>query len=610
MNRFERSASWLGWGLAASPLVLGCATAMTPLRKLYDAPWYAVPATALDWVTNRFHADPDVTRWAPIVGAATAVFCLAPAIAALTAPLATSRHQLRARRDGDRPVPPVRANSSLHGNADWMPERDLMRLARGGDPDHGGVVYGTACRGDLHPGQDGGAAPLLVDRCLEDATHGQVYFGSGGGKTSAVTIPTLDPDAGWRGNVLVNDPSSQAGAMCADMRRDFGQRVVFLGLERPRPRAGQPAQPPRVGIDIFAGLHPQSATFEQDVFDMVEALGTERSATPASNPDSGMFKLQGRALQRCLLADLLADPSIPASLRTPLGLVDRVATPERQMKGLLETIHAESSSRLARKLAGTLMEAPPKTFSGFCIEATADLNWLMIETYAAFVSGAAPGSITADEFAHGDMCAFLQLGVKTMEGVPQVGRAVLNALLGAIYRADGAITRRTLLLLDERVLFGKLKALSTLSSQGRKYGITCINMWHGPAQVDDLLGKGEADTLRTNSSWEIYSALDSAAAKVLSERLGTYTALAPSEGHSSGSQVGSASGSASRGKNQGVTLQARRLVTPDEIEFGLRRDEQIVFRRGAAAPARCVKAYYFRRPEMAAKVQPDPYRPA
>ena len=32
----------------------------------------------------------------------------------------------------------------------------------------------------------GGAPPLLVDRCLEDACHGLLFIGSGGGKTSGI----------------------------------------------------------------------------------------------------------------------------------------------------------------------------------------------------------------------------------------------------------------------------------------------------------------------------------------------------------------------------------------------------------------------------------------
>ena len=39
----------------------------------------------------------------------------------------------------------------------------------------------------------------------------------------------------------------------------------------------------------------------------------------------------------------------------------------------------------------------------------------------------------------------------------------------------------------------------------------------------------------------------------------------------------------------------------------MRRDEAIVFRRGESAPIRCVKAYYFLRPDMRARVGQDQY---
>lgn len=604
-RRLLAATAALALGAVAWVPLTSAALALTPAGKnLRGASLGQVlPASYIYW---RDHgANPAVAAWLPKSAAAAGLLCLAPVGLVLCLPSAR-RRQLRKLGAAEVAPPPVRAASSLHGSSDWMSERDLRRLAQGGDPDHGGVVYGTVCRLDLHPALDGGRAPLLVDRCLEDATHGLVFFGSGGGKTSAVTVPCLDPDAGWRGNVLVNDPSSQAGAMCADMRREAGQRMVFLGLQRGPEERGQP---PRVGLNVLGWIDPADPLFEEHVWSAVEALGRE-GAEAESNGANAMFKIQGKALQACLLADLLADPSVPKTAKTPAGLAERIATPEKHMRGLLETIHAESPSPLARKLAGTLMQAHPKTFSGFCVEASADLRWLMTRAYADLVSGAAPGSLSAADFTRGDTCVFLQLGVKAMQDTPQIGRAILNALLNDIYRADGRTGRRYLLLLDEIDLFGKLQTLSTAASQGRKYGVTVVGMWHGLGQMEGTWGANGARTWRMNASWEAYSAMDAQTAKDVSARCGKYTVLAPSEGTSRSDQSGGQHGSRTRGRSEGVTLAPRDLATPDEIERGLRRDEQIVFRRGEPAPIRCAKAFYFRRPEMTAKVGQDRYRVA
>lgn len=592
--------------------------------------WLIMASMAFLWMAGLLHS-PHINPWsrpfqwlvyARLFGRSSAeqVYVVASALAA-AAPFGgylryqALRPKLRPARPNERPAALVRANSDLHGHADWMPASRLNQLASAPLPDHGGVVYGTACRADLHPSQDGGDADLLVDPCTEDATHGHVVIGSGGGKTSGYVVPTLDPDVGWRANALINDPSSQVGAMCAQMRRDAGQRVVYLGTPRPAPSLfgkllrGTHAEPQRVGINVLAWIDPADPLFEEHVWSAVDSLGREVSAKEAESPN-GMFKIQGKSLQAALLADMLADPSIPREDKTPVLLAKRVATPETKMKGLLRTIQTHSHSELARALAGTLVEAHPKTFSGFCVEATADLRWLMTRVYADLVSGTAPGSLRPGEFTNGNVCVFLQLGVGTMEDTPQVGRAVLNALLRDIYRADGATGRKYLLLLDETNLFGKLKALATVASQGRKYGVTVLCFWHSLSQLSDTWGEDGAQTWLANSSWEAYSAMNAATAKEVSERCGTYTVLAPSEGSNTSKQNGITQGNRSRGTNQTMTLQACKLLTPYAAERDLRKDEQVVFKRGEANPIRTVKAYYFRRPDMKPRVGQDPYRKA
>jgi len=516
------------------------------------------------------------------------------------------RPKLRAARLNEPPPALVRAFSDIYGHADFMSGEKMQKLAQPGHPVHGGIVFGAACRADLTPSKDGGTSPLLIDRCTEDATHGLLFLGSGGGKTSAFVVPTLDPEAGWRANVLVNDPSSQAGAMCARMRRDADQPVFMLGFKR---SPDDIDQTPRVGFNIFGWIDAADPLFEEHVRSAIESIGREKGKVKEDNPNA-VFKEQGTSLQECLLADMLSDPSMPRADKTPRRLALLAATPEHRMKGLLQTIHEESNSELARILAGSLMEAPAKTFSGFCIEATANLKWLMTKTYADLVSGTAPRSLTTDDFTFGNTCIFLQLGVKTMEDTPQIGRAILTALLNAIYREEGRTKKRYLLLMDEINLFGKLQALSTAASQGRKYGITIMGMWHSLGQMDATWGPAGVKAWRANASWEAYSAMDRATAEDVSKRCGRYTVIAPSEGRNTGSSSQTMFGmrSSSKGTNESTSLQARDLITPDEVEFSMRRDEAIVFRRGESAPIRCVKAYYFLRPDMRARVGQDQYR--
>lgn len=561
-------------------------------------PWHIPVAAYLLW---RDYADlPAVAKlWKPCLIFATGL-CAAPAGFFLSIPM---REHIRPSRPGEKPPAPVRAYSDLHGHADWMTEADMRKLAAQALPPHGGVVLGTACRGDLHPDQDGGDALLIRDPCTQDAGHGIGCIGSGGGKTSAGVVPSLDPEEGWRGNALVNDPSSQAGAMCGPMREEWGQRVVYIGL----PREDGDPQPARIGIDLFGWIDPAHKLYEEHVRAAVDSLRPEQAEKKSASANR-MFEVKGVDLLTALLADLLSDPAIDKAQKTPARLVELAYTPEHQMKGLLEQIHRESYSRLARLLAGSLMRTHAKTFSGFCTECTADLSWLTTQSYADLVSGTAPGSIAPADFTHSNLCVFLQLGVKTMEDTPEIGRAILTALLNDIYRAEGRTTAWYLLELDEIDRFQKLEALVTAASQGRKYRIVVNGWWHNIGQMKARWGENGVSTWRANSAWEMYSAMDPDTAQEVSERCGTYTAIVPSQGHSTSSQTSGGNGGRSRGTNDSVNLQAAKLLSKYDAEFGLRQDEAIVFKRGAKRPIRLVKAYYFKRPDMAARVVTDQYQ--
>lgn len=603
-------------GIAAT-VGVGLALSYTsPLRpRLYAGAWHEMPVRAVSWM----RAPPRDVRVRLLGGGILVVSALAGLGTAGTLGYVFvrgggARAQLRPSTGGGTVPEPVRARSKLHGDADFMTEAQMARTAGERHPAWGNTVYGLAWRPDLNPRRDPATAPLLRDPCTREATHGEAFFPPGSGKTSSITGPNLHPDEGWRGNVFVNDPSTQAGPLFAGWRREMGQRVAFIGPQ-PEPHQVAPLREAgiaRVGSDIFAGINPAAAGFEQAVFNAVASMGRELDPAAMSGQNS-VFVAQGRALQRCLLADLLSDPATPPAERTPEGLLDRLMVDMRELRGRLEDVKQGSVNRMARRLAANLMKQPEKTFGGFMVEASADLEWLLVPENAAIVSGVAPGSITAADFVHGDLAVFLQLGVKRMEDTPGVGRSILNALLDGIFAADGRTDRAYLLLNDERVLFGKLRALSTVGSQGRKYRVTCINMWQSPAQQIGLLNAEEARVWKMYSAWQAYSSVDDETAEMLSGRLGTYTALAPSEGTNSTSSTGAGSGS--RGTNSGVTLVARPLMTPAEIEAKVRGSRQIVLRRTGdgeddMSPMLCGKAYYFQRPEMREGVGQDPYRVA
>ncbi|MGI4811539.1 MAG: type IV secretory system conjugative DNA transfer family protein [Janthinobacterium lividum] len=309
----------------------------------------------------------------------------------------------------------------------------------------------------------------------------------------------------------------------------------------------------------------------------------------------------------CLLADLLwTDAS--AEQKTLREFRKRVRTPEKRMKGLLADIQINSQSPLARDLAGSLVDVFTETFSGIYSNANADTQWLSIAAYADMLSG---GSMRSADLASGKLTVFVQIPMDAMRATPEVARVVIGSLLSAVYRAEGKITGRVLFLLDEVNFLGRLKVLEDARDAGRKYGITLVLMWQSLGQLIDTWQQGGKRSWFNSCSWRMFAVVDdNETAEEVSKTAGRYTVLARSQGTSSSSQSGAAgSSSKNTGRNEGVSEQARELIKTDEVRTGMRADEAIIFRRGAA-PLRCGRAIYFRRADLKARIAVDRFRQA
>lgn len=588
---------WLAFG-ALLWLPLTSVALCLALRTLnVTSPWVLPFAAFYYW--RDFSSAPSVAHWLPLCAGGAGPLALAPAFCALSWP---ESRRLRVARAGEKPPAPRRALSDAHGSADWMSMAEARKLFPGPHPAYGGVVVGEAYRVDqdsvahvrLDPADpatwgQGGTAPLLIDPCTTDATHGAVFAGSGGYKTTAVTMPTL---AYWTGSAVVLDPSCEVGPMTAAMRAQMGHKVVMVG-------------PGLHGFNALDWIDPRGPLAETYVLAVIERVAGETPANQAS--ENAIFKVRGKELLTCLLADLLWDSKLPRDRKTLREFRTRVRTPEKKMKGLLADIHAGSESQLARDLAGSLADVFHETFSGIYSNANADTQWLSIAAYADMLSG---DSFKSDELADGKLSVFVQVPMDALRATPQVARVIIGSLLSAVYRADGRVQGRVLFLLDEVNFLGKLKALEDARDAGRKYGITLVAMWQSLGQLTDTWGREGKSSWFNSCSWRLFAVVDDAAtAEEVSKTAGRYTVLARTEGTSSSSQSGMSSSSRNMGRNEGVSEQARELIKPDEVRTRMRADEAIIFRRGAA-PLRCGRAIFFRRADLKARIAANRYSQA
>ena len=597
----KRRLAWTGIWLAIGALCwlpLASVALCLALRTLDQSTFWMLPIAAF-YYWRDFSGVPAVAHWLPLCAGGAGILALAPAWCALFWP---QTRRLRVARSGQAPAAPRRALSELHGGADWMSMPDAIRLFPGPHPVYGGVVVGEAYRVDqdkvagvrFDPGDkstwgQGGKARLLIDPCTSDATHGAVFAGSGGFKTTAITVPTL---AHWTGSAVVLDPSCQVGPMTSRMRQTMDHKVVMIG-------------PGLDGFNVLDAIDPRDPLAETHVQAVIEHVAGETRANQAG--ENAMFKVRGKELLTCLLADLLWNTEIPAEQKTLRDFRQRVRTPEKKMRGLLADIHAESKSQLARELAGSLMDVVSETFSGIYSNAVADTQWLSIKAYADMLSG---GSFRSAELAGGKLTVFVQIPMDALRATPETARVVIGALLSAVYRAEGRVHGRVLFLLDEVNFLGRMKVLEDARDAGRKYGITLVAMWQSLGQLTETWGRDSKTSWFNACSWRLFAVVDDeATAAEISKTAGRYTVLARTEGTTSGMQSGLSSGSRSRGTNEGLSEQARDLIRPDEVRTRLRADEAIIFRRGAP-PLRCGRAIYFRRPELTARVEADRYRAA
>ena len=501
----------------------------------------------------------------------------------------------RARPIGSQPGPSLlRGASDNFGHADWLTMPRARKLFPGPDPAYGGLVVGEAYRvdqdraakrGAFDPGDRGtwgmgGRAPLLVDPCRSAATHALVFAGAGGFKTTSAGIPTL---LTWTGSAVVLDPSREMGPMMQGHREQaMGHQVVTL----------DPFQAASCAFNVLDWIDTSSPAAETHVDAVVGWISGETRTDAGS---SKFFGGRGRALIRCLLADMLWDPDLPPEQKTLRTLRRRLVTPEDEMRELLGQIHQHSHSPKARDLAGTIKGAVKETYSGIYQNADEDTAWLSTGVFADLVSGS---SFKTRDLTNGKLTVFVQIPLHVLQNTPALGRVVIGALLNAVYDADGALKGRVLFLLDEVARLGYMQVVETARDAGRKYGITMMLLYQSLGQLVGQWGREGKQAWYDSTAWRLFATVqDPDTARELSAMCGEYGVVSTSLGDTEGTQSRGAMGASnSSGRSENRSEVKRALIKPEELMQDTRADEAFVVMRGSP-PLRCGRAIYFRRPE-------------
>lgn len=469
---------------------------------------------------------------------------------------------------------------AVHGEAGWMKLPDAAKLF----PEHGGIVIGERYRVDrdsvaampfradeAQSWGAGGKSPLLCFDGSFGSSHGIVFAGSGGFKTTSVTIPTA---LKWGGGLVVLDPSSEVAPMVSEHRRQAGRKVIVLD-----PTASG------VGFNALDWIGRHGNTKEEDIVAVATWIMTDNARSASARDD--FFRASAMQLLTALIADVCLSGHTDAKDQTLRQVRANLSEPEPQLRARLTKIYEGSASDFVKENVAVFVNMTPETFSGVYANAVKETHWLSYPNYAGLVSG---NSFSTDDLADGDTDIFIALDLKVLEAHPGLARVVIGSFLNAIYNRDGDVKGRTLFLLDEVARLGYLRILETARDAGRKYGITLTMIFQSLGQMREAYGGRDATSKWFESaSWISFAAInDPDTADYISKRCGDTTVEVDQTNRSSGMKGSS--------RSRSKQLSRRPLILPHEV-LRMRADEQIVFTAGNA-PLRCGRAIWFRRDDM------------
>jgi type IV secretion system protein VirD4 len=469
---------------------------------------------------------------------------------------------------------------AIHGSADWMSLGEVKRMFG----EDGGIVVGEAYRvdkdsvashtfraDDKQSWGAGGKSPLLCFDASFGSTHGLVFAGSGGFKTTSVTVPTA---LKWGGGLVALDPSNEVAPMVIAHRRKAGREVFVLS-----PKDAS------VGFNVLDWIGRYGGTKEEDVVAVASWVVTDVGRQTSMRDD--FFRASALQLITALIADVCLSGHTAKEKQTLRQVRMNLSEPEPKLRERLQSIHDNSESEFVRENVAAFVNMTPETFSGVYANAIKETHWLSYPNYAALVSGS---SLSTDDLANGETDIFVNLDLKTLEAHPGLARTIIGALLNAIYNRNGETKGRMLFLLDEVARLGYLRILETARDAGRKYGISLLLLFQSIGQMRETYGGRDATSKWFESaSWVSFAAInDPETAEYISRRCGNTTVEVD--------QLSRTSQMSGSSRTRSKQLAARPLILPEEV-LRMRGDEQIVFTAGNP-PLRCGRAIWFRRDDM------------
>ena len=354
---------------------------------------------------------------------------------------------------------PKRSTKAVFGDADFMSMREAANLF----PEGPGVVIGERYRPDLDlpagPVFDprlkptwgkGGKAPLLCYDATFGSTHGLVFAGSGGFKTTGIVIPTA---LNWTGSIVCLDPSCEVEPMVRNHRMDdLGTADRIVHRLDPKFAYG--------GFNVLDWIADSDAP-DENISAVANWLISDKLQNASGSDD--FFRTSAVQLLTGLLADIVFGPYYKPEDRNLSTLRATLAASEPKLRARLKDIHnayddETDQGRFVRQNVAPFIAMTDTTFSGIYASASKDTQWLSFKRYAKLVCG---NDFETRDILSGKVDVFINIPLKALNDHPGLGRVIIGSFLNAMYEADGRAERPVLFMLDEAATLGRLRIIET-----------------------------------------------------------------------------------------------------------------------------------------------------
>lgn len=431
--------------------------------------------------------------------------------------------------------------------------------------------------------------PAKYDQRYRYTGHVLTLAPTGAGKGIGAAIPNL---LDYPGSCLVLDVKGENWAVTHNYRENvLGHQVIAI----------DPFNVTGGGSGCYNPIHwldQYPDDIVPDALMLADALviGNSPSGSDITNhfDDSARNLIQGLIVYVYMLDD---------ENRRTLGEVRNILTSSAQEFEVIMSLMAESSTPIVKRTANNILATEERERSSILSTARRHTAFLDDDRVTRLLSR------TTFDLSHlkSEMLSvYLIIPPEKILTYSRLLRLMISIAITGITRTPGKAPLNTLFLLDEVAQLGNMSILESSISIMRGYGAMYWLFFQDLSQIKAVYPKWQ--TFLANCTKQVFGTADYDTARYISDTIGQETVVfyTQGSGDNDGSSFGKGGISYSAGDNRNVSehVQARSLLTPDEV-MAMPRDKLIIMSRGER-PAVLTRLNYLSDPEYVGCAEDNP----